>query len=563
MQFSLNFPLLIISFFVIFPQTNLWSQDEIIAELLTPDDEFCESGQISIQIKFSESYSPPFKTTLRINNSKGERVDEWTNEEFYPSENEGSYTYIKTKALDYDYDTYTLTIVEVIDGDNNTYSEDIIKGSTSITISKTPSSYSAGDDIIKCGLSAELGATGGPESNIYNWETVEAASFNDTTITNPIFSAEKKGLYVLTFTQTNGACKVSDNINVTLLGYPSASISTESKICGSGNATIDFDFTGDAPFTVDYSYGDNSSQFTSSDASTSLTHTLTQETTFKLLTVTDANGCITSFTDESGTSAIVKDLLPIANAGEDREICDTKITLSAAVPSIGKGSWSGGGSFTDINSNTSIFEPDTFEGQITKTLTWTVNNNGCTAIDKVNITFYKQLEDEFISAGKDTLIYQQNTLKLNATPPPFGKGIWTITDGKGDITDINNPNADIINLEYGTTRLLWTVSNGICPAKWDETEIKVQGLENPTGFSPNGDNKNEFFKILGAENIENNKLIIFNQQGEVVYKVNNYQNNWNGSKENGEMLPDGYYYYVFTGKGVKIRDYLIIKRSIR
>jgi len=81
-----------------------------------------------------------------------------------------------------------------------------------------------------------------------------------------------------------------------------------------------------------------------------------------------------------------------------------------------------------------------------------------------------------------------------------------------------------------------------------------------TGFSPNGDNINDFFTIRNVEQLTNNELIIYNRWGNLVFTMNNYNNGWNGSFNNSP-LPDGTYFYVFRpGDGTEVAGYLVISR---
>jgi gliding motility-associated-like protein len=542
------------------------AQEQPMAEIITADAEFCESGEVTIEIKFGDTYTPPFDVWISIKTSEGASRERWEVKGYYPSENNNSYTFSQVKSFDaanWGHGDFIIKVDEVRDQNTN-YSSDNVIGSTSVTLYKTPSSpFTAGDDLATCGFSTTLNATPGAESNSYFWESPAGTSFSDPNIANPLFTADEDGIYALTFTQTNGACSVSDQVSVSLWGQPSATISTNGEICATGDAEIDFNLQGYGPWEVNYSFGTQTGQFTASDNNPTQIHTLTGETSFQLLSVTDVNDCTTSYSNEPGTTATVIDLLPTANAGNDRELCGNEVTLSAADPPIGTGTWSGGGSFSNNNDKNSVFTPAPFTGEVSKTLTWTVKNKDCAASDQVEITFFEQLEDSDISAGQDTLLYQQTSYVLNATPPPFGEGTWTLTSGNGQIAEANNPKTEIVRLDFGQTILRWTVTNDLCEPVWQEVEITVQGIEHPTGFSPNGDGMNDLFIIPGAKTIENNQLIVFNKQGAVVYKTANYQNNWNGTKQNGEVLPEGFYYYVFSGKGVEIKDYLIIKRSIR
>ncbi|MEI6820525.1 MAG: PKD domain-containing protein [Bacteroidota bacterium] len=70
----------------------------------------------------------------------------------------------------------------------------------------------------------------------------------------------------------------------------------------------------------------------------------------------------------------------------------------------------------------------------------------------------------------------------------------------------------------------------------------------PNIITPNGDNFNDNFVIKGLEKgaYPSNRLVIYNRWGKKVYDANNYQN----GAFDGEGLPDGVYYYIFTGKSV-------------
>jgi gliding motility-associated-like protein len=566
MQSRLQFLSLLIPLLFLSAPTTV--QGQIMAEIITPDAAFCESGEISIDIKFGESFNAPFDAWIRISDSEGVFKEAWRIENLYPSENDGSYTFSTQKTFDasidsYGYGDFLISIEKAIDGSNNEYSGDDIAGTTTVSLFQTPTPQIVDDATPVCGLSKQLNATPGAESNTYYWEAVTGASFSDASLTDPLFTADEDGIYELTFTQTNGPCSASDVVSVTLWGEPSGSLSTESEICGTGEAEIHFNLQGYGPWTVNYSFGGEAEQLATSNNTPTQTHSLSGESIFQLQSVTDVHGCSTTYTDEPGTTATVIDLLPVANAGNDRAVCGNEISLSAAEPSIGTGTWSGGGSFSDIHDKNSLFNPDPFTGEVSKTLIWTVKNKECTVSDQIAVTFYEQLEATDISAGKDTLLYQQNSFILEAAPLPFGVGTWTILSGNGQITQANNPQAEISQLDYGQTLLRWTVSNGECAPVWQEVGIRVQSIQHPTGFSPNGDGLNDVLELPGAKTIENNQLIVFNRQGTVVYKINNYQNDWKGTKQNGEALPDGYYYYVFTGDGVNIKDYLILKRSKR
>lgn len=79
------------------------------------------------------------------------------------------------------------------------------------------------------------------------------------------------------------------------------------------------------------------------------------------------------------------------------------------------------------------------------------------------------------------------------------------------------------------------------------------------GFSPNGDDVNQFFEIQGAETYPNNSLSVFNRWGNEVFQTNNYQNDWDGTF-NGARLMNGTYFYLFNdGAGNTYTGYVYIQ----
>jgi gliding motility-associated-like protein len=75
----------------------------------------------------------------------------------------------------------------------------------------------------------------------------------------------------------------------------------------------------------------------------------------------------------------------------------------------------------------------------------------------------------------------------------------------------------------------------------------------PEVFTPNGDGVNDFFVIKGIQKTENT-LTIYNRWGNKVYKMDNYDNTWNGMPNvtgtlGNQKLPQGTYYYILEFKG--------------
>ena len=83
-----------------------------------------------------------------------------------------------------------------------------------------------------------------------------------------------------------------------------------------------------------------------------------------------------------------------------------------------------------------------------------------------------------------------------------------------------------------------------CVSRQDTVSIFV-----PKTFSPNGDGINDFFKIPGAKDLNNDQLYIYNRWGSLVYQSNNYDNTWNGKSDKSMFgtsdLEEGTYFYIY------------------
>jgi gliding motility-associated-like protein len=139
-------------------------------------------------------------------------------------------------------------------------------------------------------------------------------------------------------------------------------------------------------------------------------------------------------------------------------------------------------------------------------------------------------------------------------PDLDGDGIpdYRDTDCDGDgILDVNED-----NLNLGA---LPDCDNDGIPNRLDKD---VCVTFTPQGISPNGDGENDVLLVPGVMSTQPNKLTVYNRSGMVVYEQSNYQNDWAGTTNSGDLLPDGVYYYVVDFFGVKptVNTFIYISR---
>lgn len=71
----------------------------------------------------------------------------------------------------------------------------------------------------------------------------------------------------------------------------------------------------------------------------------------------------------------------------------------------------------------------------------------------------------------------------------------------------------------------------------------------PNAFTPNGDGLNDKFKAVGASVLDFN-LAVFDRWGSKMFETNDINIGWDGTYK-GELVPEGYYYYQLTVRGVR------------
>ena len=92
------------------------------------------------------------------------------------------------------------------------------------------------------------------------------------------------------------------------------------------------------------------------------------------------------------------------------------------------------------------------------------------------------------------------------------------------------------------------------------------GVIVPEGFSPNNDGTNDLLVITGLDDYPDHTLMIFNRWGDKLYESAPYENDWDGSVQNGatvgsDQLPEGTYFYILKLDADKVmKGYIYLTR---
>ena len=269
-----------------------------------------------------------------------------------------------------------------------------------------------------------------------------------------------------------------------------------------------------------------------------------------MLTLTDSTGCPG---DTSSVNITINSYPSISFDASPTSGCEpVTVTFNNGTdPSTSKYIWNfGDNSPTDTTTN----PVHTYNSTGSPfSITLTANNAACqSTFNAPNyVTVYPQPHAAF-TWDPSTGVLSNPIINFTNTTTPINTAFsntWNFGDGTTDNT--MNPSHLFTNANTFDVVLIVTTDslNGNCSdTARHAITIIADSLTFPNIITPNGDGYNDNFVIKGLEKgaYPVNRLVIYNRWGKKVYDSNNYQN---GSFD-GEGLPDGVYYYIFTAKSV-------------
>jgi gliding motility-associated-like protein len=359
---------------------------------------------------------------------------------------------------------------------------------------------------------------------------------------NPTVSASATlamaGSYTLTVTNANG-CTNTAATTVKVNALPVATASNSGPVC-EGNA---LNLTGGPAGMTAYSWtGPDGFTSIQQNPKVSAKATLAMAGIYTL-TVTDASGC-----NDLATTTVIVNAIPfvsITSSSSSMCVNDSRTLTGSPV----------GGTFIIIDG------PGTITGNILlATGTGIINlsyiyTDACAnnAIQSIPVN-----ENPAAIPGPDQELKFVFETQMQAELSPSETGEWALISGTGHMSDIHSPTTRVTELSIGENIFLWKVWIGNCVAS-AEVKITVYDLFVPSVITPNGDGKNDYFKI--SEIVGQVELFIFNRWGNEEYSNGNYLNDWDGRNNKGLELPNDTYFYVLKFEnGIIKKGSVLIKR---
>lgn len=374
-------------------------------------------------------------------------------------------------------------------------------------------------------------------SGVFDYEWIEVGSGAQLSNTNSLTLNDNIDHEFFVIASTGGLCPtVTDSVELIFHTPPSADIEGSGVICYGETATPAITITADtsARLVVNWGTSETATIITSED--TSVTDILFENTDFSLGSI-EMN--VFPFCPGSVSGLATYRVLPKPEPvipQPDTLLCeDDTYILTVGPQPVGL-----------------MFEwIDVLSGQtVSNTNTYTVTND----IDR-SLTVIASYEGGMCLAQTDTVVVRYELIKVSAHADPeliyFDEN--TIISAQSDLAlqynwqyaTGNSQEQSFSDSPNDYTEYQVIVKGEKCIAEdWIEVDA-ILPIIIPNGFSPNGDQENEFWFIKGLEDYPNAELQVFNRWGSIVYEhEGTYLDPWDGTNTKGEFLPVATYYYV-------------------
>ncbi|MDQ3073251.1 MAG: PKD domain-containing protein [Bacteroidota bacterium] len=192
------------------------------------------------------------------------------------------------------------------------------------------------------------------------------------------------------------------------------------------------------------------------------------------------------------------------------------------------------------------FNPGTY----TVTLIIT-NDSGCTDTSYAYIEMYGRPKAEFkvnYIAGKETFLMQEDTVSLTNQSVSGYSYIWDFGDGHIDTAQHPFHVYDSIGTYFIK---LVTINEFGCKDSVTK-RIRVTApveIFVPNAFTPDGDGVNDHFRVVTL-NVTEFEVLIFNRWGEILYRSNDSNFEWDAIYK-GVYVEEEVYLYIIRAKGIE------------
>jgi len=365
---------------------------------------------------------------------------------------------------------------------------------------------------------------------------IDIAGANSTTLVQPFPSTTPLGTYQYRMGATRmenrsvTGCQVfSDPMTVRINARPAITLQANSPLCE--RQTLTLSATGGSQYSWRSTNG-----FTASGATTSITSVTPAQSGWYVVTGVSDVGC----TATDSVAVIIHDAPTAQTDKKEYEICE-----GSSVPLLASGGdtylWSPAAGLNSPSIAAPIASP-------TMTSGYTVvvrNPQGCTDSTTVLVKVHTKPK---VDAGPDKEIaVGTSTVLSGAVTGTAINYAWTPLIAINDATKLQPTVSPLQDQLYTLT----ATSTLGCGTASDSVQVAVfKGVFIPTAFTPNGDGRNDAWRVAGLSIYSSYETLIFNRYGQVVYRAKNKTPLWDGTID-GKPVPTGNYPYLIRITGEK------------
>lgn len=260
---------------------------------------------------------------------------------------------------------------------------------------------------------------------------------------------------------------------------------------------------------------------------------------------------------KSDTVVVNVNPAPIPNAGADIFICyGQSATLNGSGGTVYR--WTPSTFLNNPALPNAVSTPDR---NIFYVLSVLSDANGCAALvtDTVVIDVTPPIQIRTFPA--DTIGYPGDRFQLLAVPndPDATQYVWTPSIGLSN-AGVASPTVTIGNIGADVRyKVVATTVAGCRGEAYVNVRVyKGPDIYVPTGFTPNGDGKNDLFTPFPVGMKSYNYFRIYNRWGQLVFQTRQLNQGWDGTI-GGQLQPDGVYIWMI--EGLTKDDRLITKKG--
>jgi gliding motility-associated-like protein len=236
---------------------------------------------------------------------------------------------------------------------------------------------------------------------------------------------------------------------------------------------------------------------------------------------------------------------PVANFTISAPVCTNEVVTFTNTSTVdGQADVTYNWSFGDGNTSTEFSPTNTYSASPAQSPSLTINYTGvaaCSSTISKPVTVLASEKPEIIATSPVICPESTVTLSLNGV---FSSVEWFAQNASISTSPtVAITQADLYSVTVQQTNgCIGTNEITIAPS----TDCEVVNIIIPNMFSPNGDERNDRWKVAGIESVPNCVMKVFDDRGTTLLEKNGYDvAGWDGTY-NGKVLPDGVYFYVLT-----------------